>query len=346
MSIDGRKSFGSDNHAGVHPEVMEAIAAANVGHQPAYGGDDVTRRFDALIEEQFGSQARGYPVWNGTGANVLGLAGLLRPYEAVICAETSHIHTDECGAAERLYGAKLLTVPTEDGKLTPEAVTSRLGGLGDEHHPQPKVVSITQATEFGTCYSAAEIRAIADVVHDRGLYLHLDGARLANAAAAAGCDLRELTVDAGVDVCSLGGTKNGAMGAEAIVVLRDGLAGEMRFFRKQGTQLASKMRFVSAQLNALLGGDLWRRNAEHANAMARRLADGVRTLPDVDIVYPVEANAVFAALRAEHIAKLQELWAFHVWDEARNHVRWMAAFDTTPEDVDAFLGDIRSITNG
>lgn len=340
------KSFGSDNHAGVHPQVLDAIARVNEGHQPAYGNDDVTRRLDTLIEEHFGSGARGYGVWGGTGANVLGLAALLRPYEAVICAETAHIHTDECGAPERFHGVKLLTAPTVDGKLTPDNVASRITGLGDQHHPQPRVVTITQASELGTCYTPEEIRAIAELAHGHGLYLHLDGARLANAAAGLGCDLRELTTDAGVDMLSLGGTKNGALSAEAVVALRPGLAEDFRFLRKQGMQLASKMRFVSAQLVALLSDGLWRTNAEHANAMAQRLAEGVRNLPGVRIEYPVQANAIFATLAPAHISKLQDLWAFEIWDEQRHQVRWMTSFDTTADDVDAFLADIHTVTSG
>lgn len=339
-----RKSFGSDNHAGVHPDVMAAITRAGVGDQPAYGDDDVTREAEALFREHFGPDARAFVVFNGTGANVLGLSALLRPYEAVICAETAHINTDECGASERLLGVKLLGVPAPEGKLTPEAVLSRVTGVGDEHHAQARVVSISQVTELGTCYTPEEVRALADAVHERGLYLHVDGARLANAAASLGGELRDITTDAGVDVLSFGGTKNGAIGAEAVVVLQPRLAGEMLFLRKQSMQLASKMRFLSAQLSALLSDDLWRRNAEHANAMARRLADGLRDLPDVEVSYPVQANAIFATLRLEHIVKLQEQWRFHVWDETRHQVRWMTAFDTSPEDVDAFLADIQGVT--
>lgn len=340
MSADS--SFGSDNHAGVHPEVLEAIARANEGAQPAYGHDEITRQFDDLVREHFGQDARGYPVWSGTGANVLGLSVLLRPYEAVICADTAHINTDECGALERFHGAKLLTVPAADGKLTPEGVAARITGVGDEHHAQPRAVSLSQASELGTCYTPGELRAIADLAHERGLHVHLDGARLANAAASLDCDLRELTTDAGVDMVSLGGTKNGAMGAEAVIALRPALATDFRFVRKQGLQLASKMRFVSAQLIALLSDGLWRSNAEHANAMALRLAGGVRELPGVEITEPVQANAVFARLAPERIRKLQELWAFHVWDESSHQVRWMTSFATTPDDVDALLADIRA----
>lgn len=325
---------------------MEALVRVNAGHQPAYGDDEITRRFDALVERHFGREARGYPVWGGTGANVIGLAGLLRPYEAVICTDTAHIHTDECGALERFHGGKLLPVPTPDGKLTPDDVAARITGVGDEHRPQPKVISISQTSELGTRYSAGEMRALADLAHAHGLYLHLDGARLANAAAGLGGELRDATVDAGVDVFSLGGTKNGAMGAEAVLVARDGIADDLRFVRKQGAQLASKMRYVSAQLVALLSDDLWRRNAEHANAMARRLAEGVRQIPGLRIDYPVEGNAIFATfteLPTERVGKLAETWDFHVWDEEHNQSRWMTSFDTTPEDVDAFLADIRTV---
>lgn len=338
------KSFGSDNHAGVHPEVLDAIARANAGHQPAYGEDEETRRLERLVTEHFGEGARGYPVWGGTGANVLGLASLLRPYDAVICATTAHIHTDECGAPERVHGMKLLTVPTADGKLDCDNIASRLAGLGDQHHVQPRAVSITQATELGTCYTSGEIREIAELVHEHGLYLHLDGARLANAAAGLGCNLRELTTDAGVDILSFGATKNGALGAEAVVALRPGAAEDFRFLRKQGMQLPSKMRFVSAQLVALLSDGLWLRNAEHAGAMARRLAKGIREIPGVTVEHPVQANAVFATLVPEHIAELRKLWTFEVWDHARHQVRWMASFDTTAEDVDALLADIREVT--
>lgn len=340
--------FASDNHAGVHPEILDAIAAANTGHQPAYGGDDITRRFEALVREHFGESARGYPMWGGTGANVVGLAALLRPHEAVVCADTAHIHTDECGALERFQGGKLVTIPTADGKLTPQAVASRLAGTGAEHQRRPRVVSISQVTELGTCYSRAEIADLAAFAHRRGLHLHLDGARLANAAAWADCALGELTTGAGVDMLSFGGTKNGALGAEAVVAARPGLADDLRFVRKQATQLASKMRFVSAQLVALLTDELWRRNAGQANAMARRLADGAAAIPGLSVDSPVQANAVFATLPRESVAKLQELWSFHVWaDTGTNHqrVRWMTSFDTVPGHVDAFLADIRAALN-
>ncbi|MGH3320257.1 MAG: threonine aldolase family protein [Streptosporangiaceae bacterium] len=339
------KSFASDNHAGVHPEVLEAIARAGVGDQPSYGDDDLTHELEGVLRDHFGPDTRGYVVWGGTGANVVSLAALLRPYEGVICADSAHIYTDECGAAERIIGTKLLPVPAPDGKITYDAALAQLKGFGDQHHTQPKVLSITQASELGTCYTVDEVRALARLVHEHDMYLHVDGARLANAAVSLGREFAQFTTEAGVDIVSLGGTKNGAIGAEAVVVLRPGIGEDLRFLRKQSMQLASKMRFLSAQLLALLRGDLWRRNATHANAMARRLADGLAGIPGVEISYPVEANTIFAVLRPDHIAKLQEQWRFYVWDEARHQVRWMTAFDTPPEDVDAFLAAIADVTS-
>lgn len=342
-----KKSFASDNHAGIHPSVLEAMAAANDGDAPAYGGDELTREMESCFRQHFGEHAEAFAVFNGTGANVLGLSLLLRSYEAVICPATAHIETDECGAAERLLGTKLLTVSTPDGKVTPELIEPLLAGAGDQHHVQPKAVSISQASELGTCYSQQELRELADYVHARGLYLHIDGARIANAAVSLGASLHDATV--GADVISFGGTKNGLMGAEAVVVMRPELAEGFLFHRKQAMQLASKMRFLAAQFVCLLRDRRWRSNAEHANGMAQRLAAGLRTIDGVDIRYPVDANVVFASLAPEAAAKLQVLYAFHVWQEAaagqdnRSTVRWMTAFDTRPEDVDGFLADIRRV---
>ncbi len=333
--------FASDNHAGAHPEVMAAIAAANSGYALPYGEDPWTANLRERIREEFGDQATAFPVLNGTGANVLGLSVLLgNRYEAVICPESAHIATHEGGASERQLGVKLILAPTPDGKLTPDDVTARLHGLGVPNEVQPKVVSISQATEVGTCYTPDEVAAIAETAHSRGLLLHVDGARLANAAAHLGCSLRELTTDAGVDVVGFGGTKNGALLAEALVVLRPELAAKVPFLIRQSLQLASKARFISAQLTALLTDDLWRRNAEHANAMARRLADGIAGLPNISLRWPVQSNAVFAALPHEAIRELQTRYTFHVWDHTEGVVRWMTAFDTTPESVDAFIADI------
>jgi threonine aldolase len=334
-----RKSFGSDNHAGAHPAVLRAILDANPGDAVAYGADEWTERVTAELRETFHADET-FLVLNGSGANVLGLSMLLRRHEAVICAESAHIYTDECGAPERLLGTKLLPVPAADGKLTPELIAPRLSGRGDDHLAQPGVVAITQSTELGTCYTLAELRKIADFCHASDLLVYLDGARLANAAASLDCSLAEIAECA--DVLSFGGTKNGAVGAEALVVMRSGLAADVPYLRKQQTQLASKMRFVAAQFGALLHDNLWRACAAHANAMARRLAAGVGAAPGVEIVYPVQANAVFARLDPQHVMALQHDWFFHVWDEQASVVRWMTAFDTTEADVDAFVASIQS----
>ncbi len=333
-----RKSFGSDNHAGTHPAVMRAIADANVGDAVAYGADPWTAHAVSEIRDRTGAQGDVYLVLNGSGANVLGLGLLLGRHEAVICAESAHINTDECGGAERILGTKLLTVPAPDGKLTPDLIASRLAGRGDEHFAQPGVVAVTQSTEFGTCYSLAELRAVKEFCTAEGLRVYLDGARLANAAAYLGCTLADLAAQA--DVLSFGGTKNGAMGVEAIIAMRPGDAVNAPYLRKQHMQLSSKMRFLGAQFGALLTDDLWLHNAANANAMAARLAAGIAGVPGVDLVYPVQADAVFARLDPAHIAQLQRDWIFHVWDESRSVVRWMTAFDTRERDVDAFLGDI------
>jgi len=334
-----RKSFGSDNHAGVHPAVLRAIVDANTGDAVAYGDDAWTGQAIAGLREVFGADDA-FLVLNGSGANVLGLSLLLRRHEAVICAESAHINTDECGAPEQLLGTKLLQVPSADGKITPDQIAEKLSGRGDDHRSQPGVVAITQSTELGTCYTIAELRKIADFCHASDLRLYLDGARLANAATWIDCSLAELAEC--VDALSFGGTKNGAMGAEALIVMRSGLAADAPYLRKQVAQLTSKLRFVAAQFSALLQDDLWRANASHANAMARRLVEGAAAVDGVEIVYPVQANAVFARLSRQHIAALQRDWTFHVWDEQDSVVRWMTAFDTTEADVDAFLAAIRS----
>ena len=334
-----RKSFGSDNHAGVHPAVLRAIVDANTGDATAYGDDAWTEQAIAGLREIFGADGA-FLVLNGSGANVLGLSLLLRRHEAVICAESAHINTDECGAPEQLLGTKLLQVPSADGKITPDQIAEKLSGRGDDHRSQPGVVAITQSTELGTCYTLAELRKIADFCHASDLRLYLDGARLANAATWIDCSLAELAEC--VDALSFGGTKNGAMGAEALIVMRSGLAADAPYLRKQVAQLTSKLRFVAVQFSALLQDDLWRANASHANAMARRLVEGAAAVDGVEIVYPVQANAVFARLSRQHIAALQRDWTFHVWDEQDSVVRWMTAFDTTEADVDAFLAAIRS----
>jgi threonine aldolase len=333
-----RKSFGSDNHAGTHPAVMRALVEANAGDAVAYGADPWTEKVTGEIRRLSGAEGGVYLVMNGSGANVLGLGLLLGRYEAVICAESAHINTDECGASESLLGTKLLTVPAPHGKLTPDLIAARLIGRGDEHFAQPGVVAVTQSTELGTCYSLAELKAIKDFCTANGLRVFLDGARLANAAAHLGCTLAELASTA--DVLSFGGTKNGAMGVEAVIVMGADVSIGAPYLRKQYLQLSSKMRFLAAQFDALLNDDLWLANARHANAMAARLASGLAGLPGVEVVYPVQADAVFARLPSRHIAQLQQDWNFHVWDESASVVRWMTAYDTLEGDVDAFLDDI------
>jgi threonine aldolase len=332
----GVRGFASDNHAGVHPEVLAALTAANGGHQPAYGDDVYTAELQEVFRGHFGEQALIYPVFNGTGANVVGLQAMSKRWGAVICAESAHINVDECGAAERVAGLKLLTVDAPDGKLTPELIYKRVWGVGDQHHAQPQVVSITQTTELGTAYTAEEISAICAYAHDRGMLVHMDGARIANAAATLDLPLRAFTTDAGVDVLTFGGTKNGLLLGEVVVVLNPGAVEGLLYLRKAAMQLASKMRFVSAQLVALLGGDLWLRNARHSNAMAQRLATAVRAVPGVSVARPVQANAVFAVIPKDVAERLAKRFLFYVWDEHTGEVRWMTAFDTTEADVDAF----------
>ena len=340
MSLHGARGFASDNSATIHPAVLEAIARVNVGHAFGYGHDgyswDVARR----VAECFSDQAQAFFVFNGTGANVVSLRAACRRFEGVICAETAHLNVDECGAPEAIAGLKLLLAPGVHGKLTPEAVESRITRIGDEHAVQPRVVSVSQCTELGTVSAPDELAAIAELAHSRGLLLHVDGARLANAAAALGAPLRAITTDAGVDMVSFGGTKNGLLGAEAVVFLDPGLAEGFEYLRKQSMQLASKMRFLSAQLDALLSDGLWLRSATQANAMASLLAERVSGLEGVTITRPVEANAVFARLPAEAISSLLARYDFYVWDEPAHEVRWMCSWDTTDEDVEGFAAAI------
>jgi threonine aldolase len=334
------KAFASDNYAGVHPEILEALALANGGHQIAYGDDVYTEALQEVFHRHFGPAAEVWPVFNGTGANVVGLRAMTSPWEAVVCAESAHINTDEGGAPEQSAGLKLMSVPTPDGKLTPELIDRQAWGFGDEHRAQPRVVSISQSTELGTLYTPAEITAVAAHCHELGMLLHLDGSRLINAAAALDVPLRALTTDAGVDVLSFGGTKSGLMFGEAIVVLEPSAVRGLIYLRKSSMQLASKMRFVSVQFEALLAGDLWLRNARNGNAMAARLAAAVRDVPGVTVTRAVEANAVFAVLPPEVAERLRKRFRFYTWNEATGEVRWMTAFDTTEADVDAFAAAI------
>jgi threonine aldolase len=338
-----RRHFASDNWAGAHPFVLEALARANDGHVPAYGDDPLTARVVARFRELLGARVEPFLVFAGTAANVLGLATRVPAYGAVVTASVSHLNVDECGAWERFTGAKLLLCDSPDGKLTPALVRARLGGRGVVHHSQVAAVSVTQSTEYGTVYAPDEVAALADVAHDAGLLLHMDGARLANAVATLGVPVRRTTFEAGVDVLSFGGTKNGLLGAEAVVFRDARLAEGFGFVRKQGMGLASKHRFLAAQFDALLHGDRWLRSAAHANAMARRLAAGVRGVPGVTLTQPVQANAVFAIIPPAAVAPLQAEAQFYVWHEATGEVRWMCAWDTRPEDVDAFAAAVRRV---
>ncbi len=315
------------------------MAAANAGHAVAYGGDRWTREATERLGGAFGARGGVFFVTTGTAANVLGLSLLLRPYQGVICPQTAHLNVDECGAPEHVLGVKLLTVPTPDGKLTPGLVAGRLAGRGDEHRVQPRVVAIAQVTELGTCYTLAELRALSEFCHSEGLLLYIDGARLANAAAHLDCSLANLAAPA--DVLSFGATKNGALAAEAVVVMAEGAATGLLYLRKQQMQLISKMRYLSAQFLGLLDGQLWLDNAAHANAMARRLADGISGIPGVRLWQPVEANAVFAVLDPACIERLRREWEFYEWDPVQHVVRWMTAFSTTEQDVAALVTSVR-----
>jgi len=337
------RGFASDNYAGAHPDVLAAMAEVNVGHVTSYGADPTTATAVERFREVLGEQVEVFFVFNGTGANIVGLQGLLHTWESVVCARTAHINVDECGAPERHLGSKVIDLSTSDGKLTTELVRSVYTGIGDEHRSQPRVVSITQSTEVGTIYTPAEVRELADTAHSLDMYLHMDGARISNAAAGLGVELRETTGDCGVDVLSFGGTKNGLVGAEAVVFFRPELAQNELFIRKQQMQLASKMRFISAQFIALLNDDLWRHNANHANAMARRLADAVRDVQGVTLTQEVQANGVFATIPAAAVSTLQPEFHFYEWDELSHECRWMCSWDTTEDDVDRFAAAIAEV---
>jgi threonine aldolase len=337
------RAFASDNTSPAHPAVFAALRAANKGAALPYGADTWTARAIDWFRSQFGADIEAFLVWNGTGANVLALRAMTRPFNAIICAEAAHINLDECGAPELLTGCKLLDLATPDGKLTPAMLRQAVRGVGDEHSVQPRVVSVAQPTERGTVYTLAEMSALCAAAHELGLLVHVDGARIANAAAALDLPLRAFTRDAGVDILSFGAAKNGCMGAEAVLVFNASLAGEMKFLRKQSMQLSSKMRFLAAQILALAEGDLWLANARQANAMARRLAEGVRGLAHVQITQAVEANAVFAMLPAEIVERLQRDFQFYTWNEKNGEVRWMTNWATSQEDVDEFIAAIRAV---
>ncbi len=340
-----KRGFASDNNAGVHPEIMKAIESVNSGHTIAYGDDPYTASAVNKIKSILGEKVQPYFVFTGTAANVLGLDAITKPYYSIICTETSHIHEDECGAPERWTGCKLLSLESPDGKLSPASIEKHMYGIDFEHHSQPRVISITQSTEMGTVYTPDEIRAITDYAHDRNMLVHMDGARISNAAASLETGFREFTVAAGVDILSFGGTKNGMMYGEAVVFMSEEFAYDFKYLRKQGMQLASKMRYIAAQFERFLDEEVWLKNASHANRMARMLEAEVMKIDGIRITQPVQSNAVFAILPKEFIPILQEAFFFYVWNEATGEVRWMCSYDTTEEDVINFSSLIRKVMN-
>ena len=336
------KSFASDNYSGIHPEVFEAIQLANSHHQISYGDDTFTSDAVQLFEKEFGNVSVLFS-FNGTGANVICLKCCTLPFQAVICSDLAHIHIDECGAPTQSIGCSLLPIPTTDGKLTPELIKPLLSRLGNVHHTQPKVISISQSTEVGTIYSIDELKALCQFAHDNDMYVHLDGARISNAVAALGVTLKEATVDCGIDIMSFGGTKNGLMMGEAVLIFNDKLKTNASYFQKQTAQLFSKNRFIAVQFKALLSNDLWQRMASHANEMAQLLATKVLQLPGVTINRKVQANAVFAIIPKKAIEPLQAKYPFYIWDEETLELRWMCSFDTTEEDIENFVCTLRDL---
>jgi threonine aldolase len=338
-----KKGFASDNYSGVHSAVMDALIRANQLHAPSYGADPYTTTAANRFRELFGPDSEVYFVYNGTGANVLGLKALTQSFNSILCSELAHINVDESTAPELFTGCKLIPLAHKNGKITPEEIERRIQRIGDQHHPQAKVISISQTTEYGTVYTSQEISAISAVAKKHHLYLHMDGSRISNAAVSLDKEFRQFTRDAGVDVLSFGGTKNGMMFGEAVVFFNPGAFSFFPYVRKQGMQLHSKMRFISAQFNALLSNDLWKQNALHSNTMAKRLAAGLKELSSVKITQPVEANGVFAIMPASAIPILQQEYPFYVWNEKLSEVRLMCSFDTTSKDVDGFLTKAREV---
>ena len=336
------KSFASDNYSGIHPEVFEAIQLANSHHQISYGDDTFTSDAVQLFEKEFGNVSVLFS-FNGTGANVICLKCCTLPFQAVICSDLAHIHVDECGAPTQSIGCSLLPIPTTDGKLTPELIKPLLSRLGNVHHTQPKVISISQSTEVGTIYSIDELKALCRFAHDNDMYVHLDGARISNAVAALGVTLKEATVDCGVDIMSFGGTKNGLMMGEAVLVFNEKLKANAPYFQKQSAQLFSKNRFIATQFKALLSNDLWLRMATHANKMAQLLSAEIQQLPGITITRKVQANAVFAIIPQKAIEPLQAKYPFYIWDEETLELRWMCSFDTTEEDIENFVSTLRDL---
>lgn len=338
MNIRG---FGSDNFSGVLPEVFNALKEAAYGHQHSYGEDIYTAKAIGDFQKIFGENTEIFFVYNGTGANIVGLSALVRSFNAVICAETAHINVDECGAIQKQTGCKLLTVPTFDGKLNTGLIQNHMHGFGEQHHSQPNVVSLTQCTELGTVYTPEELKEICDFAHAHGMYVHMDGARLANAVAYLGCDPKEITVNAGIDVLSFGGTKNGMMFGEAVVFFNTSVCKDVPYIRKQAMQLHSKSRFIAAQFSAVLKNGLWLKTAAHANRMAQKLANEASLIPGIKITQKVQSNEVFAIIPRDKINELQESYFFYVWDENASEIRWVCSFDTTESDIIEFISILR-----
>ncbi len=335
------RSFASDNNSEAHPAIMEAVLQENRGQAKPYGEDETSARADKALEREFGTQARTFFVTTGTAANVMALKSVCASYNSVLCAETAHINNDECGSPEAVGGYKLVPIREENGKIRPEDIKPGLLGVGFVHHSQPRVVQITQCTEFGTVYTPEEIRAIADLAHENGLYLHMDGARLANAAAHLGVGLKEMTTDAGVDMLSFGGAKNGLLLGEAVVFLNPDIGHDFKYLRKQGMQLTSKMRFISAQFERYMRDGLWLENAGKANAMAASLAEKASKIQGVAITRPVQSNAVFATIPAHAVERMLKKYYFYVWDEESMELRWMTSFKTTEQEVDEFVASLK-----
>jgi threonine aldolase len=337
------KGFASDNYAGAHPKIIEALQRVNQGHAGGYGNDEYTKTSIKRIKEVFGKEVEPFFVYSGMGANILGLTAISKSINSIICAETAHINVDECGGPEKYTGCKVVGIRTNDGKLTPELIKNHLYNFGDQHRSQPRVVSITQATELGTIYTAKEIKAIAETTHKLGMLLHMDGARIANAAEALNSELKDITFSTGVDVLSFGISKNGGMFGEAVIFANKELSKDFQYIRKQGMQLHSKMRFISAQFEAMLTNDLWRENAKHANQMAKLLEKEITGLSRIKITQKVQTNGVFAIIPREWIEKLQKEYFFYVWNEKTCEVRWMCSFDTTREDIEGLVSLIKNL---
>ena len=340
-----RKGFASDNNSGIHPAIFKAMEEANRGHVVGYGNDPYTQRAIQLFKTRFGGDTEVFFVFNGTGANVLGLSTLTQSFHSIICAETAHIQEDECGAPEKFTGCKLIPVETVSGKITSEAVLPHLKGFDFEHHSQPGVISISQVTEMGTVYQPHEIKALADLAHKYKMFLHMDGARISNAAVSLGLDFKVFTRDCGVDVLSFGGTKNAMMMGEAVLFFNPELTGLTKYIRKQSMQLYSKMRFIGAQFQAYFENDLWKETATHANKMAKLLEKEVAQIPEITITEPVDANGIFATVPSEIIKLLQEQFFFYMWNEQKSEVRWMTSWDTTEEEIYEFVGLIKKLLN-